>query len=321
MKAAVFSRYGPPEVVQIRSVEKPVPRDHEVLIQVRAASLNPLDWHILRGKPYILRLMGGLRAPKDSRCGRDVAGSVIAVGRNVTQFKVGDGVFGECRGAVAEFACAAESALALKPDTVTFEQSAAVPIAAFTALQSLRDKGHIQPGHQVLINGAAGGVGTFAVQIAKGFGAKVTGVCSTSNVDLVRSLGAEVMDYTREDFTQSARRFDLLLDCVGNRSLLACRRVLNPQGTYVTITGPDGLWLGPLARFLSTLVVSRFVSQNLVPVIANPNPPDLQLLRELLASGKLVPVIDKIYPLSEVPEAIRYLEAGHARGKVLIRLE
>ena len=320
MRAAVYTRYGPPDVVQIRNVEKPVPRDDEVLIRVRAASLNPLDWHIMRGKPYILRMMGGgLREPKDARLGRDVAGLVETVGRNVTQFKPGDEVFGACLGAFAEYTCATESALAIKPDTVTFEQSASVPVASFTALQSLRDKGHIQPGHKVLINGAAGGVGTFAVQIAKWFGAEVTGVCSTRNVNLVRSLGADlVVDYTQEDFTRSGRRYALLFDCVGNHSLLACRRVLNPKGTYVTVTGPDGRWLGPLARFVSTLVLSRFVSQNMVPAIANPNKEDLTVMRELLATGKVVPVIDKLYNFSEVSEAIRYLEAGHARGKVVI---
>jgi NADPH:quinone reductase-like Zn-dependent oxidoreductase len=322
MKAAVCSRYGPPHVVHIRDVEKPAPRDNEVLIKVRAASLNPLDWHVMRGKPYILRIMGGgLRGPKDTRLGRDVAGQVEAVGRNVTQFKPGDEVFGVCLGAVAEYACAPESTLFIKPDGLTFEQSASVPVAALTALQGLRDKGHLQPGQRVLINGAAGGVGTFAVQIAKWLRADATGVCSTRNVDLVRSAGADrVIDYTHEDFTRSTQRYEVILDCVGNHSLSACRRALSPNGTYVTITGPDGPWLGPLARFIKALVLSRFVSQNLVPFITNPNKEDLAVLHDLLATRKVVPVIDKLYGLSEVSEAIRYLEEGHARGKVVVRL-
>ncbi len=308
--------------MQIRNVEKPVPQANEVLIKVRAAALNPLDWHIMRGKPYILRMLGGLRRPRDTRVGRDVAGQVEAVGGDVTRFKPGDEVFGLCLGACAEYACAAESALIIKPGTVTFEQGAAAPVASFTALQGLRDKGHVQPGHKVLINGAAGGVGTFAVQIAKFFGADVVGVCSAKNVDMVRSLGADrVIDYTQEDFTKGERGYDLVFDCVGNHSLSACRRVLSSKGVYVTVTGPDGRWLGPLARFISALVLSRFVSQNLVPVITKPNKEDLTILRDLMATGKVVPVIDKLYGLSEVSEGLRYLEHGHARGKVVITLE
>ena len=321
MKAAVCSRYGPPDVVQITDVEKPVPKDNEVLIEVRAASVNPFDWHLMRGTPYIVRIMAGLLKPKDKRLGVDVAGQVEAVGRNVTQFKPGDEVFGACRGAFAEYACTSESALVMKPDNVTFEQAASVPVAAFTALQGLRDKGQIQPGHKVLINGAAGGVGTFAVQIAKWFGADVTGVCSTRNADMVRSIGADrVIDYTQEDFTKSGQRYDLFFDCVGNHSLLACRRVLNPKGIYIVVGGPGGRWLGPLARMIKTLVLSRFVSQNLVMFLARSSKEDLTIMHELMETGKVTPVIDKRYRLSEVPEAIRYLEEGHARGKVVITL-
>ena len=321
MKAAVCSRYGPPDVVQITDVEKPVPKDNEVLIEVRAASVNPFDWHLMRGTPYIVRIMAGLLKPKDKRLGVDVAGQVEAVGRNVTQFKPGDEVFGACRGAFAEYACTSESALVMKPDNVTFEQAASAPVAAFTALQGLRDKGQIQPGQKVLINGAAGGVGTFAVQIAKWFGADVTGVCSTRNADMVRSIGADrVIDYTQEDFTKSGQRYDLFFDCVGNHSLLACRRVLNPKGIYIVVGGPDGRWLGPLARMIKTLVLSRFVSQNLVMFLARRSKEDLTIMHELMKAGKVTPVIDKRYKLSEVPEAIRYLEEGHARGKVVITL-
>jgi NADPH:quinone reductase-like Zn-dependent oxidoreductase len=324
MKAAVYGRYGPPDVVQIKDVEKPVPRDNEVLIKVRAASVNPLDWHFMRGTPYILRVQAGLRKPKDTRLGVDVAGQVEAVGRNVTQFRSGDEVFGSCRGAFAEYACTSESALVMKPDNVTFEQAASVPVAAFTALQGLRNKGQIQPRKKVLINGAAGGVGTFAVQIAKSFGADVTGVCRTRNLDMVRSLGADrVIDYTQEDFTKSAQRYDIFLDCVGNHSLSACRRVLNPKGIYIPVGGEGGRWMvGALARAIKTLVLSRFMSQKLVPFfLAKPSKDDLTMMHELMATGKVTPVLDKRYRLSEVPEAIRYLEEGHARGKVVITLE
>jgi NADPH:quinone reductase-like Zn-dependent oxidoreductase len=329
MKAAVYTRYGPPDVVQITDVEKPVPKDNEVLIRIRAASVNPLDWHFMRGAPYFLRLMTGLRKPKDKRLGVDVAGQVEAVGRNVAQFKPGNEVFGSCRGAFAEYACTSESALVMKPDNVTFEQAASVPIAAFTALQGLRlgglgDKGQIQPGQKVLINGAAGGVGTFAVQIAKSFGADVTAVCSTRNVDMVRSIGADrVIDYTQEDFTKSGQRYKLFFDCVGNHSLLACRRVLNPKGIYIPVGGEGGRWMiGAVARSIETLVLSWFVSQKLVAFfLAKSSKVDLTVMHDLMKAGKVTPVIDKRYRLSEVPEAIRYLEAGHARGKVVITLD
>ena len=291
MKAAVYARYGPPDVVQIKDVEKPVPNDNEVLIKVRAASVNPLDWHFMRGTPYFVRILAGLRKPKVTRLGVDVAGQVEAVGRNVTQFKPGDEVFGSRRGAFAEYACTSESALVTKPNNVTFEQAASVPLAALTALQGLRDKGQIQPGQKVLINGAAGGVGTFAVQIAKSFGADVTGVCSARNIDMVRSIGADrVIDYTQEDFIQSGQRYDLIFDCVGNHSLLACRRVLTPKGIYIAVGGPSGRWMiGPLARAIIAPVLSRFVSQNLVMVLAKPNKDDLTIMREFMATGKVTP--------------------------------
>jgi NADPH:quinone reductase-like Zn-dependent oxidoreductase len=326
MKAAVYSRYGSPDVVQVRDVAKPAPKDNEVLIKVRAASVNPLDWHGMRGKPYIMRLLGGLSKPKRAGLGVDVAGQVEAVGKDATRFKPGDNVFGDVfgtsGGAFAEYVCAPESKLVMKPDNVTFEQAASVPVAAFTALQGLRDHGHVQPGQRVLINGAAGGVGTLAVQIAKRFGADVTGVCSTRNVEMVRSLGADrVIDYTQEDFTLSGQRYDVILDAVGNRSLSAFRRVLNPTGICVIAAGPDGRWIGPLARFIQALAFSPFVSQKLVPFIARPNKEDLTTLSELMKDGKVIPVIDKRYTLSEVSEAIGYLEKGHARGKVVITVE
>jgi NADPH:quinone reductase-like Zn-dependent oxidoreductase len=320
MKAIVFHNYGSPDVLKCEEVEKPTAGDNEVLIKVRAAAVNPLEWHQMRGSPYILRLWG-LRKPKFTRLGVDVAGEVEAVGRNVTQFKPGDAVFGACRGAFAEYACTSESGLVIKPDNVTFEQAASVPVAAFTALQGLRDKGQIQPGQKVLINGAAGGVGTLAVQIAKWFGADVTGICSTRNVDMVRSIGADqVIDYLQEDFTRSGQRYDMIFDCVGNHSLFACRRVLNPKGRYVVVGAPGGRWVGPLSLVIKALVLSRFVSQTMVMLLGRKSKEDLTIMHELMAAGKVTPVIDRRYSLSEVPEAIRYLEEGHARGKVVITL-
>ena len=322
MKAIVYHNYGAPDVLKCEEIEKPTAGDHEVLIKVRAASVNPLDWRFMRGRPYIIRIMSGLRKPKDARTGHDVAGQVEAIGRSVTQFKPGDEVFGSCNGSFAEYACASESELVIKPDNVTFEQAASAPVAAFTALQGLRDKGQIQPGQKVLINGAAGGVGTFAVQIAKWFGADVTGVCSTRNVDMVRSLGADqVIDYTREDFTKRGRRYDLVFDCIGNHSLSACRRVLNSNGAFIIVGGPDGRWIGPMASPFKAIVLSRFVSQKFVTVMSRSVKDDLTIICELMATGKITPVIDRRYRLSEVPEAIRYLEEGHARGKVVITLE
>jgi NADPH:quinone reductase-like Zn-dependent oxidoreductase len=319
MKAVVYHNYGSPDVLQCEEIEKPAAGDNEVLIKIRAASVNPLDWHFMRGTPYVVRIMTGLLKPKVTRLGVDVAGQVEAVGRNVTQFKPGDEVFGACRGAFAEYACTAESAVVMKPDNVTFEQAGSVHVAALTALQGLRDKGRIQPGQKVLINGAAGGVGTFAVQIAKSFGAEVTGVCSTRNVDMVRSIGADrVIDYTQEDFTKTGQHYDIFFDCFANHSLSACRRVLNPKGIYIAIGGPSGSTIGILVGWITALVWSWFVSQKFLTFIARSNKEDLTIIRELMATGKVTPVIDRHYKLSEVPEAIRYLEEGHARGKVVI---
>src|ERR1700729_3283717 len=277
MKAIVYHDYGSPDVLQLEEIEKPVAADNEVLIKVRAASINPLDWHFMRGTPYIVRIvMTGLSKPKNPRLGVDVAGQVEAVGSKVTQFKAGDEVFGTCRGAFAEYVCTSESNLVIKPNNVTFEQAACVPIAAFTALQGLRDKGQIQPGQKVLINGASGGVGTFAVQIAKSFGAEVTGVCSTRNMDMVRSIGADyVIDYTQEDFTKRGQAYDLIFDCVGNHSLSACRRVLGPQGICILVGQLSGRgMISILARLMAALVLSRLLGQKLVMVPARPNQPN-----------------------------------------------
>jgi NADPH:quinone reductase-like Zn-dependent oxidoreductase len=299
--------------------------DNEVLIKVRASSVNPLDRKLMKGGPFIVRILLGLGKPKIKRSGVDVAGQVEAVGRNVTQFKPGDEVFGTCLGAFAEYATpestlGMKSALVIKPDNVTFEQAASAPVAASTALQGLRDKGRIRPGQEVLINGAAGGVGTFAVQIARSFGANVTGVCSTRNVDMVRSIGADrVVDYTQEDFTNSGQRYDLFFDCVGNHSLSACERVLNPHGRLIMVGAPNNAPLtGLLARLIGALVLSGFLSRKMVFFIAKFNKEDLTFVRELMKSRKVTPVIDKRYALSEVPEAFRYMAEGHARGKVVI---
>ena len=325
MKAAVYDRYGPPDVVQIADVDKPVPADNEVLINVRAASLNPVDGHLMRG-PLPLRLMTGLGKPRSGRLGVDVAGQVEAVGRNVTQFKPGNEVFGACRAALAEFACAPASRLVMKPNKVTFEQAASVPVAGLTALQGLRDKGKIQPGQRVLTNGASGGVGTFAVQIAKSFGADVTGVCSTRNVAMVRSIGADrVIDYTKEDFTQSAQPYDLIFDNVSNHSFSERRHILTSNGICVLAgIGGAGSHEGQWARLggsLKALVASWFISQKFVTFIARITREDLTILSDLMESGKVTPVIDKRYRLNEVAQALRYLEEGHAQGKVVITVE
>ena len=323
MKAAVYRRYGPPNVVKIDEVQKPSPKDNEVLLKVRAASVNPLDVGLMKGKPHAFRLLFGLRKPRLTRPGVDVAGQVEAVGRNVTRFKPGDEVFGSCRGAFAEYACTHSSKLVIKPANVTFEQAASVPVAALTALQGLRDKGHIQPGQKVLINSAAGGVGTFAVQIAKSFGAEVTGVCSTRNVDLVRSIGADhVIDYTQRDFTESEQRYDLIFDCYVSHSLSACRRVLKPNGTYVMVGAPAKRWtIDILTPVVKALMLSPFVTQKFVVFIAKSSKEDLTMMSELMTTGIVTPVIDRRYKLSEVPEAIRYLEQRHAHGKVIIAFD
>ena len=320
MKAILRTAYGSPDVLQLTETAKPVPKDDEVLVRIRAASVNPLGWHFMRGSPFPLRLATGLRKPKDGRLGTDVSGQIEAVGRDVTEFQPGDEVFGVCKGAFAEYACTAEKSLVRKPASVTFEQAAAVAVAALTALQALRDKGHVQPGQKVLINGAAGGVGTFAVEIAKSFGAAVTGVCGTRNVAMVQSIGADrVVDHTEEDFTRSGARYDLMLDMIGNQTLAARRRALTPRGTLVQVGGPaKGFQL--LTGMLKPLLVAPFVSQKLVLLMTHLNQADLTVMQELLATGKVTPVIDRSYPLSEVAAAIRYLEEGHARGKVVIRV-
>jgi NADPH:quinone reductase-like Zn-dependent oxidoreductase len=325
MKAVRYYRYGPPDVLGLQDVGRPAIGDGEVLVRVRAASVNPLDWHFMRGAPYLVRLMAGLSRPKASarRLGADMAGSVEAVGRGVTGFVPGDEVFGglEERGTLAEYISIREDAVVLKkPVNLTFEQAAAVPVAAFTALQALRDHGRVQPGQKVLVNGASGGVGTFAVQIAKALGAEVTGVCSTPNVELVASIGADhVVDYTREDFTRTERGYDLLIDIAGSRTLAETRRVLVPKGVLVVVGGPDkGRWIGPFGRTLTMALQSPVVSQRMVSFLAHQNQDDLAFLSELLQAGKITPVIDRTYPLNEVPEAVRYLETGHARGKVVI---
>jgi NADPH:quinone reductase-like Zn-dependent oxidoreductase len=326
MKAIVYCDYGSPDVLQLRTVEKPVPADNQVLVRVRAAAVNPFDWHFMRGTPYIMRLSGtGLRKPKDVRLGVDFAGTVEAVGKDVTTLEPGDEVFGGRSGAFAEYVCVSEARVARKPASITFEQAAAVPIAGLTALQALRDRGRVRPGHKVLINGASGGVGTFAVQIAKTLGADVTGVCSTRNVDLVRSLGADrVVDYTREDFAKSDQQYDVIMDNVGNRSLSEFRRVLSPTGRYVLIGGggpQDHKWLGPLGRLLGAALVSQFASQDMGMFISSMKQDDLVTLGELMQAGKVTPIIDRRYALSEAAEAIRYLEKGRARGKVILTLD
>lgn len=321
MQAIVYHRYGPPGVLQLADIAKPTPASHEVLLRVRAASVNPYDWHFLRGMPYGIRFMTGFGKPKNPQLGVDLAGEVEAIGSHVTLCKPGDAVFGMGRGTFADYACAPETALALKPANVTFEQAAATPIAALTALQGLRDHGHLQPGQKVLINGAAGGVGTFAIQFARVLGAEATGVYSTRNVEMVRSLGAHhVIDYTRSNFTQSADRYDLLLDCIGNHPLQACRHVLNPKGIYIGVGAQSGRWVAPMDRALTARVLNRFVSQRLQFMLAKASQPDLNLIADWIATGQVTPVIDRTYPLAQVPDAITYLEEGHARGKVVIAL-
>jgi len=321
MKAIVQDTYGSPDVLQLRDMDKPEVRDRDVLIRVHAAGVDPSVWHLMTGMPYLVRIMGyGLRAPKARVRGADVAGRVEALGADATQFQPGDEVFGICNGSFAEYALAREDKVAPKPANLTFEQAAAVPISASTALQGLRDKGKVQPGQKVLIIGAAGGVGTFAVQLAKSFGAEVTGVCSTTKVDLVRSIGADdVIDYTRDDFADGARRYDLILDCAGNRSLSHLRRAITPKGTLVIVGGEGGgRWFGGVERLLGALILSPFVGQKLHGLLAKVRKEDLPFLRELIEAGKVTPVIDRTYPLSEASDAIRYQQEGHARGKVVI---
>lgn len=338
MKAILYRRYGSPDVLEYEETQIPIPEGDAVLVKIRAASVNPLDCAELKGLPYVFRTVFGLRTPTAAEPGRpgvDLAGVVEAVGEKVTRFQPGEPVFGMCvnnpraegvqswvhrDGSYAEYACTPESGLVLKPENVTFEQAAATPIAALTALQGLRGKGKIQPGQDVLIHGAAGGVGSFAVQIAKWLGAKVTAVTSTKNLDLVRSLGADrVIDYTQEDFTQGTRRYDVVFDCHASHPLAAIRRVLTGNGIYVPVGAPVKQGgFGILVGLLRMQVLSRVTSQRFVTFMARPNPEDLETLRELLASGAVKPVIDHCFALNRTPDAIRYLEEGHAQGKVVI---
>src|SRR5256885_8154287 len=322
MKAVIHCEYGKPDMLEVKDLEKPTPDDNQLLVRVRAASLNPLDGHFVRGMLLARVMGGGLRKPKDTRVGVDYAGVVEAVGKNVIQYKVGDEVFGGRTGALAQYVCAkADRAVALKPATVTFEEAGSIAVAGITALQGLRDVGHVQPGQKVLINGASGGVGSFAVQLAKAVGAEVTGVCSTRNLDMVRSIGADhVIDYTQEDFTRNGQHYDLIFDAVGNRSVSAYRRALNPNGTCV-VAGFSGLprlfehmVLGPLRSKIGNRWVGLMGT-------AKMNQQDLIFVKELVEAGKVIPVIERRYPLREVPEAIRHLETGHARGKVVITVE
>jgi len=321
MKAVIYTQYGPPEVLQLKEVEKPVPKANEILIKIHAASVNAGDWHLLRADPFFIRLMCGLRKPKNQILGWDVAGRVESAGAKVAQFKPGDAVFGACKsGAFAEYVCTPETALVPKPSNVSFEEAAAVPVAALTALQGLRKRGGIQPGQKVLINGASGGVGTFAVQLAKYFGAETTAVTSTGKLEQARSLGADfVIDYTKEDFTKNGKQYDRILAANGHHSPFAYKRALSPQGICVETGG------GSMAQVFQTILFAPLISmtgrKKIGSLLCKPNKTDLLFLKELLEAGKLKPVIDRRYPLKDVPEAIRYLEAGHAKEKVVITVE
>ncbi len=320
MKAIVYTKYGSPDVLHLKEVEKPTPKDDEVLIKIHAASVNAYDWHFLTADIFLIRLMGGgLLKPKNTRLGADIAGRVEAVGRNTKQFQPGDEVFGMVKGGFAEYTCAAESALALKPVNSSFDEAAAVPMAAVTALQGLRDEGQIQAGQKVLINGASGGVGTFAVQIAKSFGAEVTAVCSTRNLDQARSIGADhVIDYTKEDFTKNGQQYDLVFAANGYHSLSAYKRALAPKGIYIMAGGS-------MAQIFQSMLLGSMMSETggkkMGGVSAKASQKDLVFLKELLEAGKVVPIIDRRYTLSEAAEALRYLGEGHARGKVVITVE
>jgi NADPH:quinone reductase-like Zn-dependent oxidoreductase len=322
MKAVIQDRYGSTDTLEFREVERPVPAADEVLVRVRAAAVNAYDWHLMHGDPKIARLVLGLRAPKARIRGRDFAGLVEAVGSEVKELHPGDEVYGEADGAFAEFVCAKDGAVGPKPSGLTFEQAAAMPLAANTALIGLRDVAGVRPGQSVLVNGASGGVGTFAVQLAKAFGAEVTGVCRTRNLDLVRSLGADhVVDYTQEDFTRTGRRYDIVLDLVGNRSLGAFRRALTPTGTLVLSGGgvyEGGSVLGPMSLFLRRRLMSPFTRRRLLELPAKPGKENLAVLREFVESGQIAPVVERTYPLREAAEAIRHLEQEHARAKIVV---
>ena len=317
MKAIVQNAYGSPDVLELKEIDKPVAKENDVLVSVDAAALNAGDIFSMRGSPWVARFTVGFPKPKNYILGWDMAGCVQAVGDKVTRFKPGDEVYSSCSHTLAEYACAAEDKFAMKPANLSFEQAAAVPTAAITALQGLRDAGKLQPGQKVLINGASGGVGTFAVQIAKWLGAEVTGVCSTRNVDMVRSIGADhIIDYTQEDFTQSGQRYDLILDNVANHSFSDLRRALTPQGTIIPNSGHGGM-----GYVFKAFLLSPFMRQMGRMYVASPNNKDLVILKELIESGKITPVIDRTYPLSDYAEAFRYLEEGHARGKIVITVE
>jgi len=322
MKAIVQDSYGSPDdVLGLQEIDKPVPKDDEVLVRVCASSVHIGDWILVRGVPYIMRMGTGLRRPKTRVPGTDIAGTVEAVGKDVSQLQPGDDVFGWCKGAFAEYACAPADNFVAKPADLTFEQAASVGTSAFAALQALRDHGKVQPGQKVLINGASGGVGTFAVQIAKALGAEVTGICSTRNVEMVKSIGADhVIDYTQDDFTQGEQRYDLILDNVANRSSSELRRALTPEGTLQPNGGghSSGRWIGPMGGMVKAFVSSLFVRQQGRPFLSLPNKEDLTTLKELIEAGKVTPVIDRTYPLDETPEAIGHVGAGHAQAKVVI---
>jgi len=323
MQAIEYRCYGSPDVLELADIEKPTPADDEVLVKIQAASVNPLDWHYMRGSPYIMRLGTGIGAPTRTRMGVDFSGTVEAVGKNVKLFKPGDEVFGGGAGAFAEYlTIRGDRGIAMKPANMTFAEVAAVPIAGISALQALRDYANIKPGQKVLINGASGGVGTFAVQIAKSLGAEVTGVCSTRNLDMVRSIGADyVVDYTQEDYTESGKHYDVIIDMVGNHSPLENRRALAPTGKLVIVGGPKGDWLGPAASLLKAKALSLFVEQEFVMILARLRKDDLVILGELMQAGDVTPVIDRHYVLSDVADAIRYSEEGHARGKIVIEMK
>ncbi len=323
MKAIYYSCYGSTDVLEVAQVEKPKPADDQILIKIRAAGVNPLDWHYMRGSPYLMRLGSGLGLPDNPGLGVDFAGTVEAVGEKVTKFKPGDEVFGGGKGAFAEYLTIAENgAVSLIPANMSFEQAASVPIAAITALQALRDEGQVQKGQRVLINGASGGVGTFAVQIAKYYGAEVTGVCSARNHEMVRSMGADhVIDYRQVDYTRTGHRYDLIIDMVGNHSLSENRQALEADGSLVMVGGAKGNWIGPLKNPLKALLYSPFVGQKFITLLASLRQTDLDVLGDLMSTGKLTPVMDRSYPLNEVPDALRYSEEGHARGKIVISME
>jgi NADPH:quinone reductase-like Zn-dependent oxidoreductase len=322
MKAVIACEYGGPEVLELADIEKPVPGDSQLLVRVHAAAVNALDWHVMRGAPYLARMVMGLRKPKDIRMGVDFAGTVEAVGKAVTRFQPGDEVFGGRTGAFAQYVTVPENEAARKPASLTFEQAATIPVAALTALQALRDQAKVRPGQKVLINGASGGVGTFMVQLARSLGAEVTGVSSGRNADMVRSIGAsQVIDYTKEDFTKRPERYDVVIDNVGNRSVGAFRSVLKPDGKYILVGGGTGRWVDPFPRIIGMKLMSPFVKHDLLFFIANLNPADLAYVAELVQTGKVTPVIDRIFPLSDIRAAVGYVDEGHARAKVVVTVE